>query len=85
MEHATNDHIMDMQINNTPQQRIQLYRVVKAGQLLHQGRWFMRDQVQHKFPHLMEAPHTIFLQVILYVDSSYSSMGGSSNKIDKYV
>jgi len=33
----------------------------------------------------MEAPHTIFLQVILYVDSSYSSMGGSSNKIDKYV
>jgi hypothetical protein len=54
MEQATNDRIMDTQIKNTRQQRIQLYRVVKAGQLLHQGKWLTRDQVQQKFPHLME-------------------------------
>ena len=31
MEQATTDWIMDTQINNTHQQKIQLYRVVKAG------------------------------------------------------
>jgi hypothetical protein len=35
MEQSTTDQIMDTQIKNTRQQRIQLYRVVKAGQLLH--------------------------------------------------
>jgi hypothetical protein len=35
------------------QQRIQLYRVVKAGQLLHQGKWLTWGQIQQKFPHLM--------------------------------
>jgi hypothetical protein len=55
MEQATNDWIMDTQIKNTRQQRIQPYRVVKEDQLLHQGRWLTRDQVQQKFPHLMEA------------------------------
>jgi hypothetical protein len=35
MEQATTDRIMDTQIKNTHQQKIQLYRVVKAGQLLH--------------------------------------------------
>ena len=54
MEQATKDCIMDMQIKNTRQQKIQLYWVIKAGQLLHQGKWFTRDQVQQKFPHLME-------------------------------
>ena len=54
MEQATTDRIMDTQIKNTRQQRIQLYRVVKVGQLLHQGKWITRDLVQHKFPHLME-------------------------------
>ena len=54
MEQATTDCIMDMQIKKTHQRKIQLYRVVKAGQLLHQGKWFTRDQVQQKFPHLME-------------------------------
>jgi hypothetical protein len=54
MEKATNDSIMDTQIKNTLQQRIQPYRVVKEGQLLHQGKWLTRDQVQQKFPHLME-------------------------------
>ena len=46
MEQATNDWIMETSINNTHQHRIQLYRVVKAGQLLHQGKWLTRDQVQ---------------------------------------
>jgi hypothetical protein len=54
MEQATNDRIMDTQIKNTRQQRIQLYRVVKVDQLLHQGKWLTRDQVQQKFLHLME-------------------------------
>ena len=43
MEHATTDQIMDTQIKNTRQQRIQLYRVVKVGQLLHQSKWLTRD------------------------------------------
>ena len=54
MEQATTDQIMDTQIKHTHQQNIQLYQVVKAGQLLHQGKWLTRDQVQQKFPHLME-------------------------------
>ena len=54
MEQATTDRIMDTQIKNTRQQKIQLYRVAKAGQILHQGKWLTKDQVQPKFPHLME-------------------------------
>jgi hypothetical protein len=54
MEQARTDQIMDTMIKKNHQQRIQLYRVVKAGQLLHQGKWLTRDQVQKKFPHLME-------------------------------
>ena len=46
MEQATTDFIMDMQINNTRQQNIQLYQVFKVGQLLHQGKWLTSDQVQ---------------------------------------
>jgi hypothetical protein len=53
IQQASNDHIMDTQIKGTRQQRIQLYRVVKAGQLLHQGKWLTRGQIQQKFPHLM--------------------------------
>ena len=53
MEHATIDCVMDMEINSTCQQKIQIYQVVKVGQPLHQGKWFTKDQVQ-KFPHLME-------------------------------
>ena len=44
---------MDTQVKGTRQQKIQLYRVVKAGQLLHQGKWLTKGQVQQKFPHLM--------------------------------
>jgi hypothetical protein len=53
IEHASNDQIVDTEIKGTRQQRIQLYRVVKAGQLLHQGKWLTRGQIQQKFPHLM--------------------------------
>eukprot|EP00253_Pinus_taeda_P026394 PITA_26394 len=45
MEQAATDRIMDTQIKNTHQQNIQLYRVIKAGQLLQQGKWFTREQV----------------------------------------
>ena len=55
MEQATIDQIMDRQVKGTRQQKIQLYRVVKAGQLLHQGKWLTKSQVQQKFPHLMGA------------------------------
>ena len=46
---------MDTQINKNDQNNIQLYRVVKVGQLLHQHKWLTSDQVQQKFPHVMEA------------------------------
>jgi hypothetical protein len=42
IQKESNDHIVDTQIKGTQQQRIQLYRVVKAGQLLHQGKWLTR-------------------------------------------
>jgi hypothetical protein len=35
IQKASNDHILYTQLKGTRQQRIQLYRVVKAGQLLH--------------------------------------------------
>jgi hypothetical protein len=53
IQQASSDQIVDTQIKGTRQQRIQLYRVVKAGQLLHQGKWLTRGQIQQKFPHLM--------------------------------
>ena len=55
MEHATIDHIMDTQVKGTLQQKIQLYRVVKVGQLLHQDKWLTKGQVQQKFPRLIGA------------------------------
>jgi hypothetical protein len=53
MQHASNDHIVDTQIKGTRPQMFQLYWVVKAGKLLHQGKWLTRGQIQQKFPHLM--------------------------------
>jgi hypothetical protein len=55
MEQESIDWIMDTQVKGTFQQMIQLYRVVKAGKLLHQGKWLTKRQVQKKFPHLMGA------------------------------
>ena len=46
MEQATIDRIMDTQVKGTHQQKIQLYRVVKAGQLLNEGKWLTKGQVQ---------------------------------------
>jgi len=54
MGQEATDRIMDTQIKHHRQQNIQMYRIVKAGQLLHQGKWLTSDQVQQKFPHLME-------------------------------
>jgi hypothetical protein len=53
MQQASSDHIVDTQIKGTQQQRIHLYRVIKAGQLLHQGKRLTRGQIQQKFPHLI--------------------------------
>jgi hypothetical protein len=53
MQWESSDQILDTQIKGTRQQRIQLYRVINAGQLLHQGKWLTRGQIQQKFPHLM--------------------------------
>jgi hypothetical protein len=55
MEHLSTDHIVQTQVKGTCQQRIQLYRVVKAWQLLHQGKWLTQGQIQQKFPPLMGA------------------------------
>jgi hypothetical protein len=46
LQQESNDHIMDRHIKGTQQQRIQLYRVVKEGKLLHQGKWLTRGQIQ---------------------------------------
>jgi len=45
MEHAKIDWIVDTQMKKIHQQKIQLYHIVKVGQLLHQGKWLTRDQV----------------------------------------
>jgi hypothetical protein len=45
MQHEYSYHIVDTHIKGTRQQRFQLYRVVKAGQLLHQGKWLTRGQI----------------------------------------
>jgi hypothetical protein len=39
MEQASTDKIVDTKVKGTCQQRIQLYRVIKARKLLHQGKW----------------------------------------------
>jgi hypothetical protein len=49
IQQESNDHIVDRQIKGTRQQRIQLYRVVKAGQLLHQGKWLTRAKFNRNF------------------------------------
>jgi hypothetical protein len=46
IQQASSDHIVDTHIKGTRQQRIHLYRVIKAGQLLHQGKWLTRGQIQ---------------------------------------
>ena len=46
IQQESNDHILDKYIKGTHQQKIHLYRVVKVGQLLHQGKWLTRDQIQ---------------------------------------
>jgi hypothetical protein len=39
MEQASTNQIVDTQVKGTLHQLIQLYRVVKVGKLLHQGKW----------------------------------------------
>ena len=53
MEQVTIDHIMETKVKGSHQQKIQLYWVVKVDQLLHQGKWITKGQVQQKFPHLI--------------------------------
>ena len=53
IQQESNDQIVETQIKGIRQQRIQLYRVVKAGKLLHQGKWLTGGKIQQKFPHLM--------------------------------
>jgi hypothetical protein len=44
---------METLVKGIHQQQFQFYRVVKAGQLLHQGKWLTWSQIRHKFPHMM--------------------------------
>jgi hypothetical protein len=53
MEQESTDQIVDTQVKGTHQQKIQLYRVVKVGKLLHQGKWLTWGQIQQKFPYMM--------------------------------
>jgi hypothetical protein len=45
IQQTSSYQIVDTNIKGTRQQRIELYRVVKAGQLLHQGKWLTRGQI----------------------------------------
>jgi hypothetical protein len=55
MQQESSDHIVETKVKVTHQKRIHLYRVVKAGELLHQGKWLTRGKIQQTFPHLMGA------------------------------
>jgi hypothetical protein len=59
MEQKFSYFIMDTQVKGTRQQKLQLYHVVKARQLLHQGKWLTRGQIQQKFLHLMGEINTM--------------------------
>jgi hypothetical protein len=59
MEQESIDQILDTQVKGTRQQRIQLYRVVKARQFLHQGKWLTQGQIQHNVSHLMGELNTM--------------------------
>jgi hypothetical protein len=59
MEQASTDQIVDTWVKGTHQHRIQLYRVVKAVKILHQGKWLTWGQIQQEFPHLMGEINTM--------------------------
>jgi hypothetical protein len=59
MEHASTNHIVDTQVKGTHQQWIHVYCIVKAGHLLHQGKWLTQGQIQQKFFHLMGELNTM--------------------------
>jgi hypothetical protein len=46
IQKASKDQILERQIKGTRQKKIHLYRVVKAGKLLHQGKWLTQGQIQ---------------------------------------
>jgi hypothetical protein len=58
MEQASIDQIVDTQVKGTRQQEIQLYQVVKAAKLLHQGKWLTQGQIQPNFPHITREINT---------------------------
>jgi hypothetical protein len=43
-----------MQVLGWWQKNIQIYRVVKAGQLLQQGKCLTKIKIQQKFPHILQ-------------------------------
>jgi hypothetical protein len=53
MEHASTNKIMDTQVKGTLQNVFKIYHVIKARNLLHQGKWLTYGQIQQKFPRLM--------------------------------
>jgi hypothetical protein len=59
IEHESTDHIMDTQVKGTRKYNFQPYHVVKAGKLLHQGKWLTQGQIQQKFPHWMGELNTM--------------------------
>lgn len=46
MEQETNHWIMGTQVKGNHKQKIQLYWVVKAGQLLHRGKWITKSKAK---------------------------------------
>ena len=49
------DKIMEVFMKNLRNQKIYLYRVVKARQFIQQGKWLTHEQIQLHFPHLIQS------------------------------
>lgn len=48
------DHITEAILKTLRNQNIPLYRVVRAGQHPHQGKWLTKEQTEAQFPHLLQ-------------------------------
>ena len=47
------DHVTKVILKTLRNQNIPLYRVVRAGQHPHQGKWLTKEQIEAQFPHFL--------------------------------
>jgi hypothetical protein len=53
LEKATMDQIIDAKMKGTNQQNIQIYQVIKVGQLIQQGKCLTKIRIQQKSPYIL--------------------------------